>query len=134
VLSGRYFSEVELKELFALDVSRLAYSHTAQELHKHHATDRAYDADIAAHVASLATLEYCVDTSDHSVLFSRVDESASGALPAVDRATASQAQLCSNAISSLRFTTSCSPEEPCVCCSQHYCKGMHHVQRQEFSM
>lgn len=75
----RYFSEVELRELFSLEASRLSYSHTAQELHKHHATDRAYDADMTAHVASLTEHQFAVDTSDHSVLFSRVDESASGA-------------------------------------------------------
>jgi hypothetical protein len=81
VTGFRYFSEVELQELFSLDVSRLSYSHTAQELHKHHATDRAYDPDIAAHVANLTELQFAVDTSDHSVLFSRVDESASGVRP-----------------------------------------------------
>lgn len=77
----RYFSEVELRELFSLDISRLSHSHTAEELHKHHAADRDYPADIASHVASLTEFDCAVDTSDHSVLFSRVDESASGACP-----------------------------------------------------
>ena len=77
----RYFSEVELRELFSLDVSRLTHSHTAEELQKHHSTHRAYSPEITAHVASLTDIEWAVDTSDHSVLFSRADESASGVPP-----------------------------------------------------
>lgn len=65
---------MELRELFTLHVEALNHSHTAEELHKHHAADRSYDDEITAHVASLTGLEYAVDTSDHSVLFSRVDD------------------------------------------------------------
>lgn len=69
---------MQLRELFSLDVNALNHSHTAEELHKHHAADRTYDDDITSHVASLTDLEYAVDTSDHSVLFSRVDDTELG--------------------------------------------------------
>ncbi|MEW5301956.1 MAG: hypothetical protein WDW36_004779 [Sanguina aurantia] len=66
----RYFSQVELQDLFKVTDEGLASSETQRQLHALHASQRRASAQLQEHLTFLATLEGYAGISDHDLLFS----------------------------------------------------------------
>ncbi|KAK9821770.1 hypothetical protein WJX81_007078 [Elliptochloris bilobata] len=76
----RYFSQLELRDLFRLDPVELEHSATQRQLHALHGGQRRASPALAAHLDALQRLPAVAGVSDHDLLFS--EKSVGEAVPA----------------------------------------------------